>query len=383
MTELQKKPSPVTPPDQKAPKLWPLYLGLVIVLIFVLVLSALGWFYSNQKNAALNQSLDTQSQDIQRLERSFGKTVDALSETQEALSRTQAALTALDKQALFNNQQLNALHASTRSDWLMAEAEYLMRLANQRLGIEGDVKGAEAILMSADKVLAEIEDPGLLPVRVKLAEEMLALQTINRLDRDGIYAQLEAIIDNLDRLPVESFLGREERQSAEPMSSSDDSPDTSAEDSWRALASRVWKDLSKVFVIRRLDHPVEPLLAPEQQHYLKHNLRLMLEQASFAALDQQQPAFEHSLDKAIRWINNYFVAKNSAIESLKSSLTSLKNRRVVQELPDISGSLLLLKKRIEAMYRQHRMTTDEVSPANGESATSNEKPELNIPESGS
>ncbi len=357
------KALPAAPANSTAnPKMWPVYVCLAGLLILVILAAAFFWFYQSQHDLVLKQTIHQQSQRQQVLEQSLESYRSELQEQQRLLKRTQNELSQLEEQAVFNNQQLNALSASSRSDWLLAEAEYLMRLANQRLGIEGDVRGAEAILQAADKVLSDIEDPGLLSVRMKLAEEILALQQTASLDRTGLYARIEALIDQLDTLPIESYLA--EADSAAEAEQTSQAPEaTTGTESWKQLFIDMWSDLKTVFVIRRLDHPVEPLLAPEQSHYLKHNLRLMLEQAGFAALEQEQSRFERSLDKSLRWINNYFVGDHAAIQTMIAAIEELKSHAVRQALPDISGSLRLLKKRVEAMYRQHLIPqAEEPSP---------------------
>jgi len=108
-------------------------------------------------------------------------------------------------------------------------------------------------------------------------------------------------------------------------------------------------------VIKRLDKPLEPLLAPEQSYYLKQNLRLMLEQASVALLDRKQAAFRHSLGKASRWIEQYFSDTETHTQVLQQTIQQLGREQITHSLPDISVSLQLLKAKIEAMYRNHQM----------------------------
>ena len=46
--------------------------------------------------------------------------------------------------------------ANDRDAWLLAEAQYLLRLANQRLIMAGDAVAAEALLGSADNILLAV-----------------------------------------------------------------------------------------------------------------------------------------------------------------------------------------------------------------------------------
>jgi len=348
------------PPQKKAAKAkttsWPIFILLLLLFSFCAAAGVYFWQISNQQNSQIAQ-LNIQTQNdgkrISQLERNITQRLNSI-ENQNSAQYQQ--LTKLDKQSLFNTQQLNELGASSRSDWLLAEAEYLLHLANQRLGLEQDFKGAEAILMEADKVLNENDDPGLLPIRQALANEILSLQQLSKLDKEGIYVRLSAMITSLNTLNESTFLGKSPSQtSAEHLEPATGVSQQVQDHQWQALWDNIWNDLQQAFIIRRLDQAVAPLLAPEQSYYLKQNLRLMLEQASLALLDQNTVIYQDSLNKATQWIHNYFDLKDSKTKALLTNLKALKAQKVAYTTPDISNSLRLLKTKIEAMYQNHRL----------------------------
>src|SRR5690554_6547046 len=133
---------------------------------------------------------------------------------QRVLSATQ------QRQIDHNARELLEAGNRTRTDWLLAEAEYLLRIANQRLLIEKDIKGALSALESADEVLSESDDIGVFPVRQQLAREVLSLRGIQGVDRTGMYLKLDAAIASLhdltdlalihDRAPRFSMTGDEQ-----------------------------------------------------------------------------------------------------------------------------------------------------------------------------
>ena len=75
--------------------------------------------------------------------------------------------------------------STTRSDWLLAEAEYLARLARQRLQTERSVKSPLALLESVDAILSQIDDPNLLVARNAVAEDITKLRLVADIDREG------------------------------------------------------------------------------------------------------------------------------------------------------------------------------------------------------
>ena len=77
--------------------------------------------------------------------------------------------------------------------WKTAEVEYLLRVANQRVLMERDVKGALGLLKSADGLLSELDDYAMHDVRAALAEEILRLEQFVSADVSGIFLRLEAV----------------------------------------------------------------------------------------------------------------------------------------------------------------------------------------------
>jgi len=341
--------------------LWPIYL-LFFVTLFIS--TAAGIYFWQQltlqkiKITQLQSDNSRNNEKITQINRSVSSQMNTLGNKTDI---THKQITALEKQTLYNTQKLNEFGASSRSDWLLSEAEYLLHLANQRLNLEHDINGTEAILVTTDKVLAENNDPSLMPVRQALASEILSLQQIAILDRNGIYVRLAAITTSLDALDQSAFFGITasstslEKQPSQKLAEPNNSAPTDNANFLITLWQKMWFDLKKVFVIKRLDMQVEPLLAPEQSYYLKQNLRLMLEQANLALLDQNTAIFQNSLSKASKWLIQYFNTSTPEIEAILTQVNSLKNLKIEQQTPDISKSLRLLKTKIESMYRNHQL----------------------------
>jgi uroporphyrin-3 C-methyltransferase len=332
---------------------WLLLLLLIVVAAFSIA-SAIYFWQNIEQQKVLISSLHSQSkseqQRLQYLEQSITQRLKSLEVEKQQQTD---ALIRIDKQSLFNTEKLTEMGASSRADWLLAEAEYLLHLANQRLLLEHDLKNAEAVMVSADKVLSEINDPGLLPVREALSQEILSLQQLSHIDRDGIYMQLSAVINSLDTLNESAYLStaKAKASAAEPIPTQNQADQAM----WERVWSEIWGELQKAVLIRRLDQPVSPLMAPEQTYYLKQNLRLMLEQANLAVLEQNQEIFAHSLKQSIIWLENYFDIQDKQTITLLSKLKGMQALDIAYKTPDISKSLRLLKTKIEAMYLNHSL----------------------------
>ncbi|MCK2043539.1 uroporphyrinogen-III C-methyltransferase [Chromohalobacter sp. TMW 2.2308] len=227
-------------------------------------------------------------------------------------------------------------------EWLHAEAEYLLRLANQRLQLERDVKGAKALLKAADERLTDADNPALIPVRRAIQSELAALDSVPTVDRTGLYLALMAQQEQLAGLPL--------KQDVEEMAAQNDD-DSSLEGGWQQQLSRLGGELKDLVVIRRHDEALEALVTPEQESYLRQNVRLLLEQAQLALLKTEPKLYRASLDKAITLIDRYYDTERDAVKTSLERLESLRDKTIRPELPDISESQQTLKAFIEKRFQ--------------------------------
>ena len=348
MTESNAQlPAPIEKHQQTRQKLWPLWIITLLALALAVALALWSWQQWNNYQA-LQQSITDLESDTEQLDRMYGQTGSEQSRRLQALedklSEQRELIATQQRQIDHNARELLEAGNRTRTDWLLAEAEYLLRVANQRLMIEKDIRGALAALESGDEVLAESDDIGVYPVRQQLAKEILALKGIVDVDRTGLYLKLEAAIDSIHQLTDSALI----HDRAPGFVSSGENPEADA--SGQGLVAEGWhkvkQTLSQVVVVRRLDEPVKPLLSPEQSAYARLNLQLMLEEAELAVLRGHQQLYSRSLTKASNAINNWYDSSNTRIIALSQTLEELSQKNVDPELPDISRSLELLKARL-------------------------------------
>ena len=349
MTDTQKLlPAPIAQQQQPArTRIWPLWLISIIALVLALLLALWNWQQWNN-NQANQQVLKDLQQETAQLDLRYGERGNQQAKRLQSLTDAVAAQRELiaTQQRQIDHNATTLLEAGnrTRTDWLLAEAEYLLRVANQRLLIEKDIKGAASALQSADDVLAESDDIGVYPVRQQLAREILALKSIAAVDRTGLYLQLEAVIDGIHQLTDQALI----HENAPGFTLTADASDIDAGEP--NMAARAWHSftgtLKEVVVVRRLDEQVKPLLSPDQSAYARLNLQLMLEEAELAVLRGNQELYQKSLKKARTTVQEWYNADNARVGALADTLAELASHNVDPELPDISRSLALLKQRV-------------------------------------
>ena len=325
-------PQPPPPPPAKAKGR---FLALLALLLALAAAVGVGYLYYELvylKPLAQIEQLDNELDSrYSGLENQLSQRIATLQASTESAIETvrgeQAEQLASNEDAVLKslNEALNAAPPSQR-EWKLAEAEYLLRVANHRVLMEQDSNGALVLLQAADQIMAELDDFALYQVRARLADEIVALRQVPRDDLQGIYLRLEAIKSQVDVLPL---------------------PEPAYVDARRAEAEEasIWQTLAnefKQFVrVRSIsgEEALKPLLAPEEERYLELNLRLALEQAQLAALKRHQDVFEQSLLNVRSWLVDHADTTDQRTTILLNQVDELLIVELARPLPDVSGSL--------------------------------------------
>lgn len=250
----------------------------------------------------------------------------------EKLSRTQAEqFQGIESRLAQQGAELSRFGAVDRQDWLLAEAQYLLRLANQRLIMADDVVAAKALLGSADSILKELDEVTLYAVRAAVAADLAAVRAVPKRDVQGMYLTLAALIEQADKLVIFQMPEKVARAAVEPA------------EGWQGRLQQGYEaallKLSDYIIIRRRDVPIEALMDPQWEGLVRQNLRMLLEQAQVALLSGNELLFRESLERARHWLSEFFVSDESAAKALADEVSVLQEARIAVAMPDISRSL--------------------------------------------
>ncbi|WP_413471720.1 uroporphyrinogen-III C-methyltransferase [Shewanella baltica] len=214
-------------------------------------------------------------------------------------AKTYQELTKLAEDQNQLQDRVNKLAQRSPTHWMASEAEYLVNMAGRKLWLEKDPRTATDLLKSADETIAAMNNPALLPIRKALAKDIAATASIKTTDIDGNVLALDALIEQLDKLP----LNRTDAEADVP----EDTTITGDLNDWQSNLGKTWKALTQDFItIRHKTADAPALLAPEQQWYLVENIRHKLLQSQLALYRYDRAAYHQSLMMARKWIQTYF-----------------------------------------------------------------------------
>lgn len=284
-----------------------------------------GLYLHGHKNAVAQQAELAQLKQqlasaLSKIDQTSSKDAEQLAALDQTQQRLQGEMQGLQNRVLdLNDKRPN--------DWMLAESEYLVRMAGRKLWLEHDLVSAITLLGNADERIAALNDPSLMPIRKALAEDIAKLKRMPRIDREGLTLKLAALSDQIELLPLSTVSMPEAK--AEPDQAVSTNPDE-----WESNLKKNWVKFTENFVtIRRRDGAVEALLSPQQEIFLRENLKTKLLQAQLSVYREQQALYEDSLDKAQRWLTQYFDTDNSATRYMQGEIDKLKGEQIQIDYP--------------------------------------------------
>ncbi len=343
--------------------------GLAVAFVTLLSLASIaaaGYLYWRVEGIAGSGGIESRlGDDMARLEREVAR---ARSMTRSGTDEMQASIAELEQTLVVYGESLKQLRASLPTEdrpdrspdpkaWRLAEVEYLLRIANNRLLLERDTRGADQMLETADAILEELDDYALHDVRALLADERMTLANTETANTQSIFLTLEAIKNALPELPLkqpeyfeltdasgsEATEARVSEPVGEPVGEPlDETPTASGSEPdsiGQALKDRFFGLFE--FRIRESVAP-RPLIRPDEAIYLERNLRLALDRAQLAMLRGNQTLFATSLKTAREWLDGYVDPEHAATQRMAQDLERLASIDIEQPMPDISGSLARL-----------------------------------------
>ena len=391
------QPKPAPKPKSKG-GLW----FAIIILLLIFSIAGAGFYFLSQLRAKqeglggeVKSELTRQINDYQAQLTSIQSQVAALQSEiagkEDHFNKTLANFSDLNNQKNEVTRkelsdkvlQVQRQLGKTRGDWLIADAEYLLSVANERLHLVGDTNTSREALEAADQRLRESGDTGTIKIREQIAKEISDLQSVKLPDVVGLYVSIQTLGSEVAKLSL--LLP----YSGKPLTPPEEVPSAPVSEDSNDLVNSAIHELEGIVTIKRTEKPVTEILTQEQADFIREQLKVKLEMVKIALVQQNDALFQSTLADIKSWTGQHFTDNDSAKVFL-GEIAKLQEVKLRSQLPDISLSLKMLrdvnKLRIE---NDKALQTDEPAPAVSEqkkaetspSPTENAKPELTgVPE---
>ncbi|WP_410752014.1 uroporphyrinogen-III C-methyltransferase [Citrobacter sp. U14242] len=270
--------------------------------------------------------------------------------------------TALAKQLDEVQQKIATISGSDAKTWLLAQADFLVKLAGRKLWSDQDVTTAAALLKSADASLADMNDPSLIAARRAITDDIASLSAVTQVDYDGIILKVNQLANQIDNLRL-----ADNDTDDSPMDS-DSSELSSSISEWRINLQKSWQNFMDSFItIRRRDETAVPLLAPNQDVYLRENIRSRLLVAAQAVPRHQEETYRQALENVSTWVRAYYDTDDAATKAFLEEVDQLSQKSISMDVPETLQSQVILEKlmqtRVRNLLAQPSTSPAEAAPA--------------------
>ena len=344
---------PVAPRTQTVVKKSGTGLSLLAILI-ALGVGGAGYYFGQQQVDEFQQKLtaleaqinnktvvSAPTQDVKFDTTQLAQLESANKVTQDKIAQVEELINAKSHELVGLQSQINKVSAQANAqqptDWLFSEADFLLNNALRKLVLDNDVDTAVSLLKLADETLAKVNNSQSAAIRSAINQDLKQLLSVTGVDQNAVMQKLSQLANTVDELPVLDVNFGDDQNATKLSDSLSD---------WAENAEKSATSFLNHFIRISPKHGADrkELLAPNQDIYLRENIRLRLQLAIMAVPRQQNELYKQSLEAVASWIRSYFDTNAEVTQSFLKSVDELSEVSIYVDVPSQLQSLSMLDK---------------------------------------
>lgn len=344
---------PVAPRTQTVVKKSGTGLSLLAILI-ALGVGGAGYYFGQQKVDEFQQKLtaleaqinnktvvSAPAQEVKFDTTQLAQLESANKAMQNKIAQVEELINAKSHELVGLQSQINKVSAQANAqqptDWLFSEADFLLNNALRKLVLDNDVDTAVSLLKLADETLAKVNNSQSAAIRSAINQDLKQLLSVAGVDQNAVMQKLSQLANTVDELPVLDVNFGDDQNATKLSDSLSD---------WAENAEKSATSFLNHFIRISPKHGVDrkELLAPNQDIYLRENIRLRLQLAIMAVPRQQNELYKQSLEAVASWIRSYFDTNAEVTQSFLKSVDELSEVSIYVDVPSQLQSLSMLDK---------------------------------------
>ena len=344
---------PVAPRTQTVVKKSGTGLSLLAILI-ALGVGGAGYYFGQQQVDEFQQKLtaleaqinnktvvSAPAQDVKFDTTQLAQLESANKVTQDKIAQVEELINAKSHELVGLQSQINKVSAQANAqqptDWLFSEADFLLNNALRKLVLDNDVDTAVSLLKLADETLAKVNNSQSAAIRSAINQDLKQLLSVAGVDQNAVMQKLSQLANTVDELPVLDVNFGDDQNATKLSDSLSD---------WAENAEKSATSFLNHFIRISPKHGADrkELLAPNQDIYLRENIRLRLQLAIMAVPRQQNELYKQSLEAVASWIRSYFDTNAEVTQSFLKSVDELSELSIYVDVPSQLQSLSMLDK---------------------------------------
>ena len=344
---------PVAPRTQTVVKKSGTGLSLLAILI-ALGVGGAGYYFGQQQVDEFQQKLtaleaqinnktvvSAPAQDVKFDTTQLAQLESANKAMQDKIAQVEELINAKSHELVGLQSQINKVSAQANAqqptDWLFSEADFLLNNALRKLVLDNDVDTAVSLLKLADETLAKVNNSQSAAIRSAINQDLKQLHSVAGVDQNAVMQKLSQLANTVDELPVLDVNFGDDQNATKLSDSLSD---------WAENAEKSATSFLNHFIRISPKHGADrkELLAPNQDIYLRENIRLRLQLAIMAVPRQQNELYKQSLEAVASWIRSYFDTNAEVTQSFLKSVDELSEVSIYVDVPSQLQSLSMLDK---------------------------------------
>jgi len=344
---------PVAPRTQTVVKKSGTGLSLLAILI-ALGVGGAGYYFGQQKVDEFQQKLtaleaqinnkmvvSAPAQEVKFDTTQLAQLESANKATQNKIAQVEELINAKSHELVGLQSQINKVSAQANAqqptDWLFSEADFLLNNALRKLVLDNDVDTAVSLLKLADETLAKVNNSQSAAICSAINQDLKQLLSVAGVDQNAVMQKLSQLANTVDELPVLDVNFGDDQNATKLSDSLSD---------WAENAEKSATSFLNHFIRISPKHGADrkELLAPNQDIYLRENIRLRLQLAIMAVPRQQNELYKQSLEAVASWIRSYFDTNAEVTQSFLKSVDELSEVSIYVDVPSQLQSLNMLDK---------------------------------------
>ena len=289
----------------------------------------------SQSGVAVSAPMSDNSGQVTQLEQGLKTAQDKVEQLEQLVESKTGEIVALQSQV---KQVSQLVGAQQPSDWLFSEADFLLNNALRKLVLDNDVDTAISLLKLADETLVKVNNSQANAIRTAINQDLKQLLSLSSVDQNAVMQKLSQLANTVDELQALNVNFDEAPEKSGKLS--DDIAD------WQQNVEKSATSFLNHFIriSPKQSADKKELLAPNQDIYLRENIRLRLQLAIMAVPRQQDELYKQSLDAVASWVRSYFDMSAEVTQNFLKSVDELADSSIYVDVPEQLQSLTLLDK---------------------------------------
>ena len=289
----------------------------------------------SQSSVAVSAPVSDNSGQVIQLEQGLKTAQDKVEQLEQLVAGKISEIATLQAQV---KQVSQLAGAQQPSDWLFSEADFLLNNALRKLVLDNDVDTAISLLKLADETLVKVNNSQANAIRTAINQDLKQLLSLSSVDQNAVMQKLSQLANTVDELQALNVNFDETPEKSGKLS--DDIAD------WQQNVEKSATSFLNHFIriSPKQSADKKELLAPNQDIYLRENIRLRLQLAIMAVPRQQDELYKQSLDAVASWVRSYFDTNAEVTQNFLKSVDELADSSIYVDVPGQLQSLTLLDK---------------------------------------